>query len=234
MSLGRPRFSRAAMRAGAIATLPIQAGLLPFGLVVGVQTQAHGLSLLEAGLMSFFVYAGSAQLLALEHWGAVAPLVGATIAAFVVNLRLALMGPLLAPWLDRVQGWRLWGGLFVMADQNWALSLREQKAGRWNAGYLFGSGAAMWISWVVATLVGHQAGAALRLPPGHPLFFTALAVFVAILVPMWRGRRDVVPWAVAALVSVVVYRLLPGTSWYIVAGALTGAVAGVTRDRYAA
>jgi len=234
MSRDRPRFSRAALRAGAIATLPIQAGLLPFGLVVGVQSQAHGLSLLEAGLMSFFVYAGSAQLLALEHWGPAAPIVGATIAAFVVNLRLALMGPLLAPWLDRVRGWRLWGGLFVMADQNWAISLAEQKAGRWDAGFLFGSGVMMWVSWLMATLVGHSAGAVLQLPPGHPLFFTALAVFVAVLVPMWSGRRLLLPWSVAAVVSVLVYRLAPGTSWYIVAGALSGACAGVWRDRHAA
>ena len=25
-------------------------------------------------------------------------------------------------------------------------------------------------------------------PPGHPLFFAALAVFVSILVLMWRGQ----------------------------------------------
>jgi len=231
MSRDRPRFSGAAIRAGVIATAPIQVGLLPFALVCGVQAQAHGLSLLEAGLMSALVYAGSAQLLAFEHWGPVAPLVGAAFASFVVNLRLALMGPLLSPWLDRVQGWRLWGSLFVMADQNWALSLTEQRAGRWDAGYLFGSGVAMWTAWVVATVAGHVAGGALRLTPGHPLFFTALAVFVAILVPMWRGRRDVLPWAVAAGVAVLLHHLLPGTSWYVAGGALAGAAAGVLRDR---
>lgn len=231
MSRARPRFSRAAIRAGAIATLPLYVGVIPFALVCGVQSQAHGLSMLEAALMSAVVYAGSAQLLALEHWGPVAPLVGAAIATFVVNLRLALMGPLLAPWLDRVRGWRLWGSLFLMADQTWALSLAEQKGGRWDAGYLFGGGVAMWVVWLVGTVAGHALGAALQLPPGHPLFFTALAVFIAILVPMWRGRGDLLPWAVAAVAALVLYRLLPGTSWYVAGGALAGAAAGVMRDR---
>lgn len=231
MSRDRPRFSAAAMRAGAIATLPLHVAVVPFALVCGVQSQAHGLSMLEAGLMSAVVYAGSAQLLALEHWGPVAPVAGAALAAFVVNLRLALMGPLLAPWLDRVQGWRLWGSLFLMVDQTWALSLAEQRSGRWDAGYLFGSGIVMWVVWVAGTLAGHGLGAALHLPPGHPLFFTALAVFVAILVPIWRGRGDLLPWLVAAAVSLVLYRLVPGTSWYVAGGALAGAGAGVLRDR---
>ena len=63
------------------------------------------------------------------------------------------------------------------------------------------------------------------------MFFAALAVFVAILVPMWRGRADALPWVVAAGVALLVSRLLPGTSWHIVAGALAGAGAGAWRDR---
>ncbi len=149
----------------------------------------------------------------------------------MVNLRLALMGPVLGPWLDRLRGWRLWASLFVMADQNWAISVTEMQAGRWDAGFLFGSGALMWLFWVASTAAGHLLGALMHPPAGHPLFFTALAVFVAILVPMWRDGRDVAPWIVAAAVSTLFARLLPGTSWYIVLGALSGSAAGVWRDR---
>ena len=231
MSTARPRFSRAAVWAGMRDCLPLQAAVIPFGAVCGIASQGQGLSLLEAVLMSGIVFAGSAQLLALSQWGDPAPVLGVAVAAFVVNLRLALMGPVLGPWLDRVRGWRLWGSLFVMTDQNWAMSVREQQAGRWDVGYLFGSGALMWVAWVVSTAAGHALGATLRLPPTHPLFFAALAVFVGILVPMWRSRSDALPWAAAAGVSLVLARLLPGTSWYIVGGALAGAAAGVLRDR---
>ena len=222
-------FSRAAVLAGMRACAPLTLGILPFGIVCGVVSQGHGLSVLEASLMSAMVYAGSAQLLALGQWTDPAPVLAAAFAAFVVNLRLALMGPVLQPWLDRVQGWRLWASLFVMADQNWALSVTQMQAGRFDAGYLFGSGALMWLLWLVSTAAGHVLGSVLQPPPGHPLFFTALAVFVAILVAMWRGRGDVLPWAVAAIVSVSVARVLPG-SWYIVAGALTGSAVAVARD----
>ncbi len=231
MSLGRPRFSRAAVLAGVRRSLPLQVAVAPFGLVCGVAAQGQGLSLAEATLMSGLVYAGSAQLLVLSHWVNPAPVLAAAIASFIINLRLALMGPVLGPWLDRVRGWRLWVSLFVMADQNWALSVTEMQGGQGDAGFLFGSGVLMWVVWVGTTAAGHVLGATMRPPPGHPLFFAALAVFVAILVPMWRGRRDLVPWIVAASVAMLLARLLPGTSWYIVAGALTGSTAGVWRDR---
>ena len=231
MSNARPRFSRAAMIAGAYRSLPLQVGVVPFALVVGIVSQGQGLSLTEAVLMSATVYAGSAQLLALGHWGVPAPVVAATTAAFIVNLRLALMGPVIGPWLDRVRGWRLWASLFVMADQNWALSVAEMQSGRSDAGFLFGSGVLMWAVWVVFTAVGHLMGGVLRPPPGHPIFFAALAVFVSILVPMWHGRRDLLPWIVSAAVALGVAWLLPGTSWHIVAGAVAGATCGVLRDQ---
>jgi len=102
MSLARPRFSRAAVLEGARRSLPLQVAVAPFGMVCGVAAQ--GLSLAEATLMSALVYAGSAQLLALSHWASPAPVLAATVASFVVNLRLALMGPVLGPWLDRLRG----------------------------------------------------------------------------------------------------------------------------------
>ncbi len=232
MSRTRPRFSRAAFWAGVRAVIPLQLAVAPFGMVCGVVSQTAGLTLAEAILMSATVYAGSAQLLVLGHWGHPAPVLGAAIATFVLNLRLALMGPVLSPWLSRVRGWRLWLSLFVMADQNWAISVTEQQAGRWDAGFLLGSGALMWAVWQVSTAAGHILGATMRPVPGHPLFFAALAVFVAILVPMWRGKADLLPWAVAAVVSVLLSQAIPGTSWYIVGGALAGSAAGVWRDRH--
>jgi len=209
----------------------LQLGVVPFGVVCGVVSQAHGLSFFEACLLSALCYAGSAQLLALAAWTHPAPIVAATLAAFVVNLRLALMGPVLTPWLERVRGGRLWASLFVMADQNWALSVQEMQAGRGDAAFLFGSGVLMWAVWLLSTAAGFALGVAVSLPRDHPLFFAALAVFVAMLASMWRGRGDALPWLTAAAVAAAVSRLLPCTSWHIVAGAVVGSGVAACRDR---
>ncbi|MBU6499736.1 MAG: AzlC family ABC transporter permease [Rhodospirillales bacterium] len=225
-------FTGAGIRRGMRDCIPLLIGVTPFGIVCGIVAQGTGLSWLESSLLSGLCYAGSAQLVALANWGHPAGVVAASFTAFVVNLRLALMGPVLSPWLDRLRGWRLWGSLFVMADQNWAQAVRDMNAGGRDAGVLFGSGAIMWVMWVITSAVGYTLGSIVRPPPGHPLFFAALAVFVSMLASMWRGRGDVMPWLVAAIAASLVARLLPGTSWYIVAGALAGSLAGGLRDHY--
>jgi len=223
-------FTRAGAMRGAKLSLPMMLPMIPFGLICGVLAQGVGYSALENFLMSAVVFAGSAQLVVLGIWTHPPDLLAVTLAAFVVNLRMALMGPVLAPWLDQLRGWRVWGTLFVMVDQSWALSVSELKAGRLDAGFLLGSGLSFWVMWVSSSVVGYGLAEVVRPPPGHPLFFAALAVFVALLAHMWRGRIDLVPWVVAAVVSTIVAQLLPGTFWYIVAGALAGSIVGGVRD----
>ena len=228
--LGLVVFTRAGLRRGALQCAPMVLGIIPFGLVCGVAAQGAGLSLVEAVLMSGIVFAGASQLVALAIWTHPPALVAVTLAAFIVNLRLALMGPVLSPWLNQLRGWRVWGSLFFMADQNWAMAVAEMNRGGRDVGTLMGTGLTFWLVWVVTTGLGHVLGAVVRPAPGHPLFFAALAVFVSMLTQMWRGRVDLVPWIVAAVVSSGVAQLLPGTFWYIVAGAIAGSVVGGVRD----
>jgi 4-azaleucine resistance transporter AzlC len=223
-------FTWAGFRRGARQSVPLVAGMLPFGIVTGITGLSQGLSLAEITLMSAVVYAGASQLVALAIWTHPPDLIAVTFAAFVVNLRLALMGPVLAPWLNKFKGWRVWFSLFMMVDHNWAMSVREITAGYRDAAYLLGGGVVLFVAWVASTALGAVLGAQLHLPPGHPLFFAALGAFVSVLAQMWRGLGDLLPWAVAAVVAVLVAQVLPGTFWYIVAGAIAGSIVGGVRD----
>ncbi len=220
-------FTRDGIRRGARQAVPLVIGTFPFGLVVGVISAAKGLSLLETLLMSGLVFGGSSQLLALELWTEPAPVAAATLAALVVNMRLAPMGAALAPWFDRLRGWRLWGTLAMLVDHSYALSVAEQRRGGRDAAYLLGVSLTLWVFWMIAVALGHVAGAVVRLPPGHPLYFAAVATFCAILVPVWQGvRRDLLPWVLAAAVSLTAWQAGLGAPWPLLAGALSGAALG--------
>lgn len=228
-------FTRAGVRAGARAAVPLLLGMSPFGLVTGVVAQQHGLSLLETVLMSALVFAGSAQLLALEFWADPVPFGTVVLAAFAVNLRLAPMGPALALWLDRLHGWRLWGTLATMVDHSFALSIGEQRAGGRDAGFMLGVGLLLWAVWNGLVIVGFLAGSAVRVPAGHPLFFAATATFLAMLVPLWRGRaRDLWPWLVAGGLALLARGLEVPAPAPLLLGAFTGAALGAWRDGRAA
>jgi predicted branched-subunit amino acid permease len=150
-------------------------------------------------------------------------------------MRLAPMGAALAPWLDRLRGLRLWGTLATLVDHSYAMSAAEQRRGGKDAGYLLGVGLILWAFWLVAVAVGHVFGSAVRLPPGHPLYFAAIATFCAILVPVWQGvRRDLLPWSLAAAVALAAWWAGLGAPWPLLAGALSGAALGAWLEMHRA
>ena len=235
MSTGAPvTFTRAGFMRGVQASPPLLIGGVPFGLVAGLTAQAHGLSFLEITLMSVTVFAGSAQLIALGVWAAPVSVGTVSLASLTMNLRFLLMGPLLAPWMDQLRGWRRWLSLFFMIDHNWALSLKAIEKGERDAAFLIGSGLPIWVVWVVTSIIGHLSASLIPTGPGHPLFFAALSTFIALLVPMWRGKSDLLPWLVAGSIAFVVSRALPHTAWHIVIGALAGGTTGLLQQRWRA
>jgi predicted branched-subunit amino acid permease len=224
-------FTKAGVWRGLRGAIPLLAGLAPFGFVVGLITERHGLSLIDCILMNGLVYAGAGQIVALADWSHPAPIAAAAFAALVVNLRFALMGPALAPWLEGLSPLKRYASLFLLVDHAWALSVTDMRKGGRDVGLFIGLSVPLWFGWLAAAVAGYLCASTLDLPPGHPLFFGALAAFVALLVPLWHGKSDALPWLVAAGVAAVVARILPHTSWYIVAGALSGCIAGALLRR---
>jgi 4-azaleucine resistance transporter AzlC len=213
---------------GARRCLPLEISGFAIGLVFGVLAGQAGLSALESLLMSVLVYSGAAQFIVLGLWTAPLPVASIVLTTLVVGLRHLLMGAALSPYFSRLGRLKAYGSVFFMADENWALTMSEFSKGRRDAAFLIGGGLAMFLSWTTSTLIGRTVGGALRDPARWGLDFAFTAVFLALLVGMWRGRSDLVPWAVAALVAVMAHRWLPG-QWYILLGGLAGSLAGAAR-----
>lgn len=224
-------FTRAGFWRGVSRGFPLAAGLAPFGFVTGLVTAHHGLSLADCLLMNGLVYAGAAQLVALANWTHPAPIVAAAFAAFVVNIRFALMGPVLAPWLDGLRLPARYANLAVLVDHAWAISVTDIRRGGRDAALLAGLSAPVWAGWQVSSAAGFLLARTLNLPPHHPIFFGALAAFLALLVPLWRGKADILPWLVAGGVAAATAQFLPHTSWYILIGALSGCLTGAVMDQ---
>jgi len=218
---------------GYLKALPIAAGVAVFALVYGLLAGQHGLSLLETGLMSALVFAGSSQMLALQLWDDPLPVAGIVAAAAIINLRYVMMTAALKPWLGPLGPLSAYGSVFFTADENWALSIAEMRAGGRDAGFLTGSGLALWSFWVAAGVVGRVFGSALPPPERLGLDFIGLAVFIALAGRMWRGRRDLAPWLAAGLAATAASFLLPG-AWYLLIGGIAGSLVGAWRDTGAA
>jgi predicted branched-subunit amino acid permease len=227
---GQPvRFTWDGARRGALAILPISPGAVAFGLVYGYLGGQKGISALEIGLTSGLVFAGAAQLVALELWVEPLPLAALITSVLVINLRHLLMGPVLLPWLAPLPPWQAYGSLYLLVDESWGVSVVEQQRGGRDAAFLAGAGGMIWLCFVGSSVLGRLAGDVSALLEGWGLDFLTTAFFVALLAGFWRGRADLLPWLTAAAIAVAVKQALPGT-WHIVAGALAGSLVGAWRQ----
>ncbi|ODT68634.1 MAG: hypothetical protein ABS75_19810 [Pelagibacterium sp. SCN 63-23] len=214
--------------AGARACLPVAISVAAYGLVWGVLARGAGLSPLEVLLMSGLVFAGSAQFVALDLWTAspaslpIGPLV---IAALIVNLRYLLLTATLRPLYPPGQVVRGALSMYLVTDENWAMTVAAMARGGGSVAFLMGGGVLAWISWMGMNIVGYGLGSAIDDPSRWGLDFAFTATFLALLLGMWKGRGDIVPWLVAALAAILTARFVDG-SWHILVGGLAGSLAG--------
>lgn len=229
----RPPFTWRGFRAGLIGGLILTPGVALYGVAVGVISSAVGLSVVEAVLMSAWVYSGSAQMATLQAWADPLPLVAVGLTTLAMNARYLLLGAALRPWFSGLPPSRAYTSLFVLGDSNWALALRERAEGRNDAAFLAGSGVVMWIVWVVTTAAGSMFGQILGDPKRFGIDFMLIAFFATMAVVFLRQSRGPLPLIVGIGVAVVVERLIAGP-WYILAGALAGSLAGAVRHGHPA
>jgi branched chain amino acid efflux pump len=214
--------------AGTRACLPIALGAGVYGIVFGILARQTGLSLAEAMLMSTIVFAGASQLVALGLWVTPLPTGALILTTLIVNLRHLLMGASLYPWLSRLPSGRVYASLFFMTDESWALTLGALNDGMGDGAFLLGSGLTVFIFWGAATALGELVSGLVSNPAQWGLDFAFTAVFLALLVGLWRGKADLLPWIVAAGVAVAAQHWLPG-KWYILLGGLAGSLIGALR-----
>jgi predicted branched-subunit amino acid permease len=228
-----PRWTLAGFRLGAVAALPLLPGVFAFGVAFGTVAARKGLTLADALAMSATVCAGLAQIVVVESWPGrltFAAIAGMTLITAIICMRFLVIGASLRPWLGGSAATKVYPSLFLLTEPNWILSMRYRAQGGSDAAYFAGSGAMVWLTWVLSTAPGYWLGAAVGDPHRFGLDLIIPAFFSAMLVSLWRNARRAISWAVGAAVAVAVDQVIGG-SWSVLAGALAGmASAGLIDD----
>ena len=213
---------------------PLTLAALAYGIAFGLLAGEVGLSALEAVLMSAAVYSGSAQLAALTMMQEASPWANAGLSAMaatiiIVNARYFLYGATLRPWLGQATPVQAYSTLFILADGNWILSTRAHQGGERDAGFILGSGLAMFLGWLTGTLLGSLLGALISNPAILGLDFLLVSFCTASGVAMFGGRRDMMVLIAAAVCSFAVSKFASG-GWPIIAAGVAGATVAYARQ----
>ena len=227
-----PKWTFAAFRSGALAVLPFVPGITGFAMAYGTVAARKGMTLFEALLMSATVFAGLVQMVVLDSWPeslTVVSVAGILALTALINARYIMIGATLRPLLGGEPARKVYPSLFFLVEPPWLMSLRYYADGGRDPAYMLGGGVAMYVTWVTMAVPGFVAGAAVGNPKQFGIDLVMPAFFVAILVPLWRGRRrsyGLIVGSVAALATDFLF----GGFWYLIVGTVAGCLAGVFND----
>jgi 4-azaleucine resistance transporter AzlC len=203
--------------------LPIILGYLPVGFAFGVLAVQAGMTPVTVGLMSYFVYAGSAQLIAAGLLAAGVGSGGIIITTFTVNLRHLLMSaavtPYLKHWSKPLQAWFC----FELTDETFAANIgRFASRGSADKGETIGMNGCAHMGWVAGSLAGSLFTfdiAQIRL---YGLDFALPAMFIALLTPHFRIPRRALAVCFGASLSLI-FALLGAGQWNVMLATVCGA-----------
>lgn len=217
--------------------LPACLGLLPFGLVCGVGAAAAGANWLGALGMSAIIFSGAAQIVTAQMVAADAPFAVIVLTTTVLGLRLLMYSAAIAPYLKPLPAHWQRTLAFLLSDQVFAAAIRRfhidddrEAAGR----HFLGSGAALWVTWQVACMLGFFAGN--LIPTAWSLEFAVPLCFIALVAPLFRNTPSILA-AISAGVAVLALAHLPMKLNLIVAGIIgivVGTLADLARERWTA
>ena len=209
---GRSRFGRLLahpeFRRGVHEMAVVSPGLMAWGLVTGVAMVKAGLTVPLALLMTFTVYAGSAQLAALPLLATHAPAWLIWLTAFCVNLRFVVFSVHWRPYLLRLPLARRLALAYLSVDIGYVLFMKRYPEPRDDAGqneFLIGAGAFNWLAWQLPAVAGILLVDAV--PTHWGLGFAGVLALLGLSLSMLSDRATGLAAAVAGAAAIAAYAL---------------------------
>ncbi|MGN0291800.1 MAG: AzlC family ABC transporter permease [Lachnospiraceae bacterium] len=205
---------RKALKAAFPLTLPVMAGYLFLGIGFGILLQEKGYGVFWAFLMSFAIYAGSMQYVAIELLSAGAGVLTTALMTLMVNARHLFYG---LSMIDKYKdaGWKKPILIHELTDETYSVVCSKLPPKGVDKNWFY-----LWISvlnqlyWIAGSVIGAEAGA--RIPfDSEGIDFAMTALFLVILTDQWRENKNHLP-AIAGLVLSVLSLLLFGAEHFVI------------------
>ncbi|HQA59487.1 MAG: AzlC family ABC transporter permease [Tepidanaerobacteraceae bacterium] len=206
--------------------LPIVMGYIPVGFALGVMAADAGLSPLQMGLMSLFVYAGSAQFIAIDMLSSGVTAVPIIITTFLVNLRHFLFSASLAPYFRKIKQGFIPLISFFITDESFAVSITDAEQRPLSHFYYFGLYITAYSSWVVSTVIGATLGNLIPDTKALGFDFALPGMFLALLCMQMKNARFVLIALISGFLSIFFIYTIPG-NWNVILATIIAAMIGV-------
>ena len=218
--------------AGVRDMFPLLLGAFPFGLIYGALAVTSGLSPAAAMAMAIFVFAGSAQFIAVGLVAAHTPVLIIVLTTFIVNLRHMLYSATLLPYLKRLpQRWRI-PLAFWLTDETFAVTVhrfQKEDDSPYKHYYQLGSSLAMYLNWNIWCFLGLVLGDRIPGASDWGLDVAMPVTFIGMIIPFVKNMPMVVCVLAAGAASLLTLGLPYKLG--IMVSAFIGIFAGLMAER---
>ena len=193
---------------GFLDMLPLSLAVIPWGILCGSLAIQRDFTPLEALFMPILVFAGSAQLVAIELMANNVPLATILFTTFIISSRHFLYGLALRDKLKILPlPWRLSLG-FLLTDELFALSgTAKSLKGKLRLVYALSASLSFYLFWLAWNFVGIIAGTYLPDLTTLGLDFAIAVTFIALVIPNISNFPALVTVIVAGVLSII-FKLL--------------------------
>ncbi len=168
---------------GIRSCLPTVLGYLGIGIAAGVVGANAKLSLIEIGLMSLFIYAGSAQFIICGLLRINSPISAVIFTIFLVNLRHFLMSLSASQYFTHYDLAKNIGIGSLLTDESYGVLMTEVQRGHSvSLAWMNGLNITAYLSWFFATMIGGVIGNWIPDPNDFGLDYALIAMFIGLFV----------------------------------------------------
>lgn len=203
---------------------PLIIAAIPFGIIYGALGQSTSLSPWAILAMSLFVFAGSAQFIAVGLIASATSWPIIVLTTFFVNFRHLLYSANLLPHVKPYGQKVRIPMAFLLTDESFAVAsnyLQDHSNQPHFSWYYFGSALFMYINWQLCTIFGLFIGQSIPNMADWGLDMAMVVAFIGIVVPCLHNRATLACAITAGGLSLITY------SWPHKTGLLFSAVCAI-------
>lgn len=206
--------NKKALKTVFLDTIPVMTGYLFLGISFGILLNEAGYGVVWAFCMALFMYAGSAQFLAVSLLASHASILSSAIAIFLLNARHIFYG------ISLIDAYKGTGKkkpylIFSLTDETYSLVTQNQPPeGMTRHNYCFLVSVLDHIYWIVGCVIGSVAGNILPIS-FEGIDFVLTALFVTLFVEQWLSNKNHLP-AIIGVVSTVLCLVLFGKDIFLI------------------
>lgn len=199
-----------------LATIPVMAGYIVLGIGFGMLLQTRGYGVLWAFAMSFFIFAGSMQYVAIDLLTGGVSLLTTALTTVAVNARHLFYGISMVDKYKEQSGVVKRHFLFwTLTDETYSLVCSEEPERSGNPStYYFYVSIFDYSYWVLGSVIGSLLGEVLPFST-EGIDFSLTALFLTVFVEQWLTTKNHLA-AIVGVVSSVLCLILFGSDKFLI------------------